>query len=91
MVLGLTIEVRCPPHTRAPSDQGGPLRRVASTEGLCFTHPKRADSGERMNAMSQFRVERNRHGGMWIYCRELGRLERCVCMRQWNCSTGAWE
>lgn len=63
-------------------------------EGLCFTHPKRADRGMRMDAMSQFRVVHNRFGNMYIYCRDVPRFgemrERCVCLRQWNRNTGAW-
>ena len=38
--------------------------------------------------MNQFRVERNDHGNMRIYCRDVWMygmfLERCVCLRQWN-------
>ena len=64
------------------------------TEGLCFTHPKRAQIEERDMPMSQFRVYRNQYGNMYIYCRDVLRLgelrERCVCLRQWNRNTGAW-
>ena len=38
--------------------------------------------------MNQFRVERNRHGNMYIFVRDVPygaqMLERCVCLRQFN-------
>lgn len=45
--------------------------------------------------MNQFRIERNDHGNLRIYCRDMWNcgmyLERCVCLRQFNQSTGRYE
>jgi hypothetical protein len=47
-----------------------------------------------MDAMKQFRVERNQYGHMLILehvRKRYGYEWRCVCLRHFNNQTGAWE
>lgn len=41
--------------------------------------------------MNQFRAERNQYGTLYIFCCYLGGLESCVCLRQYNRKSGAYE
>lgn len=41
--------------------------------------------------MDQFRAERNQYGTLRIFCRTLAGQEACVCLRQYNRTTRAYE
>lgn len=45
----------------------------------------------RVEVMSQFRAERNQYGTLRIFCRTPAGPEACVCLRQYNRTTGAYE
>jgi len=44
-----------------------------------------------MYEMTQFRVEKNHYGNMFIYLRLPGYLEQLVCLRQLNRKTNRYE
>ena len=44
-----------------------------------------------IEVMNQFRAERNQYGTLRIFCRTPAGPEACVCLRQYNRTTGAYE